>query len=102
MTRSAVLAAAVVVLAPSGSARALTYTVPGVARAPGLNGTVWVTELRARNATPVPADITVTFAGSGPEATWTRHLKPYESIVVPEVLGRLFGLSEAVGTLRID
>jgi hypothetical protein len=63
---------------------------------------VWVTELRARNPTPVPADITATFTGSGPDASWTRHLKPYESIVVPDVLGRLFGLTEAVGTLQID
>lgn len=84
-------------------APAATWTVPGLANAPGRNGTFFSSELKLRN--PGTAAATVTFEllpiVGGPAPNASRTIAPGETLVVPNALPELFGPGDRAGTVRV-
>ena len=84
-------------------APATTWTIPGLANAPGRNGTFFASELKLRN--PGTTSATVTFdllpivGGAAPVAT--RTVAAGETLVVPNALRDLFGSGDRAGAVRV-
>ncbi|MCL4809275.1 MAG: hypothetical protein KJ062_16035, partial [Thermoanaerobaculia bacterium] len=101
MPRAFALLSAFLVTLPSAAA---TWTVPGLANAPGRNGTFFASELKLRN--PGPETATATFAllpivgGAAPDAT--RTVAAGETLVLPNALAELFGAGDRAGAVRVS
>ncbi len=82
----------------------VTFLVPGMANASGLNGTHFASDLSIRNEGSGTATVTFELlpplGGTAP-APSTRSVGPGETLTIPNVLATLFGLSETFGALRV-
>jgi len=82
---------------------AATWTVPGLANAPGRNGTFFASELKLRNPGPAPVEVTFELlpvvGASGAAAT--RTVAAGGTLVLPNALAALWGEGDRAGTVRV-
>ena len=100
MLRTLAPAAAFLLALPASAA---TWTVPGLANAPGRNGTFFASELKLRNPGAAPATATFELLPivGGAAAAATRTIAPGETLVVPNALADLFGPGDRAGAVRV-
>lgn len=102
MGRRALLAVLIATLMRGATAVAqLTWTLPGVVKSPGRNGTLYVSDLVATNPGAVPASVTWAFLPALGGVALPTTLQPGESLMVTDVVGTIFGVAEASGALSI-
>ena len=90
------------IVAPLASAQSKTfiYYVPAVARSGGLNGSFFVSDVRAFNKGSAVANVDVYLLPAGDKRSFTvaqNHAASYA-----DVLSSLFGLQNGVGAMRIE
>lgn len=100
MPRALAFLSVLLVALPSHAA---TWTVPGLANAPGRNGTFFASELKLRNPGTAPATVTFELlpivGGAAPGAT--RTVGAGETLVLPNALAELFGAGDRAGAVRV-
>jgi hypothetical protein len=99
--RSASALFAALALAPCALAADVSWTVPGIVNAAGLNGTHFVSDLTVTNPGAAPAHATISFfpGTSGPKDV---TLNPGQTVVYSDVAGVTFGISGGAGALSIS
>jgi hypothetical protein len=88
-------------LRPMTAFAQLTWTIPGVVKASGLNGTNYVSDLVATNPGTVPANVTWAFLPALVSTPQPTVLQPGQSLTVKDVVGTIFGSSQAAGALSV-
>jgi hypothetical protein len=93
-------------LADVPSTSATDLVVPVVARTPGLNGTIWSTNLEIHNPGDQAADIALFFNRSGldnttPAASAQAVVEARSTVVFDDLLAEAFELADDVGSLDI-
>lgn len=87
------------------TATGTTALVPSSARAPGLGGAFYTTDLTVANTGIVPTTFVLKFLGnsadgrSGPEKSYSIGANSFTTF--PDVLGTVFGLTKDFGAIRI-
>ena len=81
------------------SAPPFALLLPGAARAPGANGTLWRTGLRLVNPGPVPVEVTLEAHGGGGRVS--RSVPPRGAFEEPDLLGALGVPDGSAGAVRV-
>lgn len=80
-----------------------SLTIPVVARTNGAGGTLWFSDVRIVNDGSLPTTLAVTLHRTdAPPAVSELTLEPGSLAVMEDVVGTLFGVADAAGTLRIE
>ena len=89
-----------------GSAAAGEKFIVAAAHTPGSNNTFFLTDVRIVNLSPSAAEVNMTFLAAGSDNTLaqpiTVSIGPRESKEFIDVLSSLFGLTTAVGAIRVS
>ena len=93
--------AAALFLPLPAAAQLHSWTVPGVVRAPGKNGTSYVSDLVATNPGKTPAALFLSFVPSTTSSLPPQFLLPGQSLSVTDAVASLLGVDQAVGALEI-
>ncbi len=93
----------VAMLAHVTSSEGAVWTVPGLANAPGRNGTFFASELKLRNPGTAAAQVTfelLPIVGAAVQPV-TRTVAAGETLVIPNALQELWGAGDRAGAARV-
>jgi hypothetical protein len=79
-----------------------SYTVPGVVKSPGQNGTNYVSDLVITNTGTVPANMLFSFAPSMGGFPTPQVLPAGQSLALKDAVASVFGAAQGVGALRVS